>query len=175
MGEQLPAFRRTRIRKPVATAKFYFFDVGVANTMRRTGTIERRSDAYSRALEHLVFLELRGWLDYRRRDDPPAYWRSRSQLEVDFVIGEAVAVVVKAKSRVSTRDYKELLALVEEIAAPPEARGVPRASPPAGGPRHRDRAGAGVYGRALGRRDRRVNPGRPTGPDNWSASSCASA
>lgn len=115
VGEQLPAFRRTRTRKPVATAKFYFFDVGVANTLRRTGTIERGSDAYGRALEHLVFLELRAWLDYRRRDDPLTYWRSRSQLEVDFVVGDAVAVEVKAKPRVSTRDYRGLLALAEEI------------------------------------------------------------
>ena len=115
VGEQLPAFRRTRTRKPVATAKFYFFDVGVANTLRRTGAIERGSDAYGRALEHLVFLELRAWLDYRQRDEPLTYWRSQSQLEVDFVIGDAVAIEVKAKSRVSARDCKGLLALAEEV------------------------------------------------------------
>ena len=111
VGDQLPAFRGTRTRKPVATAKFYFFDVGVANTLRRTGVIEAGSDAYGRALEHLLFLEVRSWLDYRGRDDPLTYWRSRSQLEVDLVIGDAVAIEVKAKSRVSVRDYKGLLAL----------------------------------------------------------------
>ena len=99
VGDQLPAFRGTRTRKPVATAKFYFFDVGVANTLRRTGVIEPGSDAYGRALEHLVFLEVRSWLDYRRRDDLLTYWRSRSQLEVDLVIGDAVAIEVKGKSR----------------------------------------------------------------------------
>ena len=115
VGDQLPAFRGTRTRKPVATAKFYFFDVGVANTLRRTGVIEPGSDAYGRALEHLVFLEVRSWLDYRRRDDPLTYWRSRSQLEVDLVIADAVAIEVKAKSRVSVRDCRGLLALAEEI------------------------------------------------------------
>ena len=115
VGEQLPVFRRTRTRKPVATAKFYFFDVGVANTLRRTGAIERGSDACGRALEHLVFLELRAWLDYRQRDEPLTYWRSQSRLEVDFVIGDAVAIEVKAKSRVSARDCKGLLALAEEV------------------------------------------------------------
>ena len=54
-------------------------------------------------------------LDYRRRDDPLTYWRSRSQLEVDFVVGDAVAIEVKAKSRVSARDYRGLLALAEEV------------------------------------------------------------
>ena len=115
VGEQLPAFRRTRTRKPVATARFYFFDVGVANTLRRTGAIEPGSAAYGRALEHLVFLELRAWLDYEQRDDPLTYWRSQSQLEVDFLVDDAVAIEVKAKSRVSFRDCKGLLALAEEV------------------------------------------------------------
>ena len=115
VGDQLPPFRRTRTRKAVATARFYFFDVGVANTLRRTGLIEPGSDAYGRALEHLVFLELRAWLDYRGRDDPLTYWRSRSQLEVDFVVGDAVAIEVNAKSRVAPRDYRGLRALAEEI------------------------------------------------------------
>ena len=99
----------------MATAKFYFFDVGVANTLRRTSAIERGSDAYGRALKHLAFLELRSWLDYRRRDDPLTYWRSQSQLEVDFPIDDAVAIEVKSKSRVSVRDYRGLLALAEEV------------------------------------------------------------
>lgn len=115
VGEQLPPFRKTRSRKPVATAKFYFFDAGVANTLRRSGAVERGSDAYGRSLEHLVFLELRTWLDYRRRHEPLTYWRSRSQLEVDFLIDDAVAIEVKAKSRVSVRDYRGLLALAEEV------------------------------------------------------------
>ena len=58
---------------------------------------------------------MRSWLDYRGRDDPLTYWRSRSQLEVDLVIGDAVAIEVKAKTRVSVRDYKGLLALAEEV------------------------------------------------------------
>ena len=56
-----------------------------------------------------MFLELRAWLDYEQRDDPLTYWRSQSQLEVDFVVGDAVAIEVKAKSRVSFRDCKGLL------------------------------------------------------------------
>ena len=115
VGHQLPAYQGTRKRKPVATAKFYFFDVGVANTLRRTGAIEVGSDAYGRALEHLVFLELRGFLDYHRLDDPLTYWRSRSRFEVDFVVGDRVAIEVKAKPRVTARDYKGLRALADEL------------------------------------------------------------
>jgi predicted AAA+ superfamily ATPase len=115
VGHLLPPFQGTTKRKPVATAKFYLFDVGVANSLRRTGLIERGSDAYGRALEHLVFLELRSYLDYTRSDEPLTFWRSLTQFEVDFVIHDRVAVEVKGKSRVTPRDYKGILALDEEL------------------------------------------------------------
>jgi predicted AAA+ superfamily ATPase len=115
VGYQLPAYQKTSKRKPVATAKFYFFDVGVANTLKRTPVIVEGSEAYGRALEHLIFLELRGFLDYHRLDHDLTYWRSRSQFEVDFVVGDKVGLEVKSKSRVSPRDYKGLAALNEEI------------------------------------------------------------
>ncbi len=115
VGHRLPAYQKTSKRKPVATAKFYFFDVGVANTLKRTPVIEEGSDAYGRALEHLIFLELRSFLDYHRLDDELTYWRSRSQFEVDFVVGDRVGIEIKSKSRVSPRDYKGLGALNEEV------------------------------------------------------------
>jgi predicted AAA+ superfamily ATPase len=60
-------------------------------------------------------LELKSYLDYYRLDDPLTYWRSRSRFEVDFVIGNKVAIEVKSKSRVSSRDYKGILAFGEEV------------------------------------------------------------
>jgi predicted AAA+ superfamily ATPase len=115
VAHQLPAYRKTIKRKPVATSKFYFFDIGVANSLRRTGRIQERSPEFGRALEHLLFLELRAYLDYKGIDDPLTYWRSLSQFEVDFVIGDKIAIEVKAKSRVSEKDCKALMALHEEI------------------------------------------------------------
>jgi predicted AAA+ superfamily ATPase len=115
IGHQLPAYRKTKKRKPVATAKFYFFDLGVANVLLRRGTIEQGSDAFGRALEHLVFLELRAFLDYRRREEELSYWRSLSQFEVDFLLGDRVGIEVKGKERVAQRDYRGLLALREDV------------------------------------------------------------
>lgn len=115
LGFQLPAFRRTRRRKPVATSKFYLFDVGVANALLKRGRIEPGSELFGAALEHLVFLELRAWLDYRRREEDLAFWRSHSGFEVDFVVGERLGVEVKATRRVSPRDLRGLHALAEEV------------------------------------------------------------
>jgi predicted AAA+ superfamily ATPase len=46
---------------------------------------------------------------------PLTYWRSLSQLEVDFGIGESVAIEVKAKSRPTKKDLRGLAALAEEL------------------------------------------------------------
>jgi len=115
IGYLLPAYQKTIKRKPVSRAKFFFFDIGVANVLLRRGEIVPGSESFGRALEHLIFLELRAFLDYRRREEPLAYWRSRSQLEVDFTIGDEVGIEVKSKPRVATRDYRGLIALGEEL------------------------------------------------------------
>jgi predicted AAA+ superfamily ATPase len=94
-GNQCQIKEPSSKRKPVSTPKFYFFDVGVANVLAKRGPIEPGSELFGRALEHFIFLELRAYLDYRRLDHQLAYWRSRSQFEVDFVIGDGIAVEVK--------------------------------------------------------------------------------
>lgn len=115
VGHQLPVYQRTLRRKPVAMAKFYFFDVGVANALVGRWEVPPRSEAFGRALEHLIFLELRSHLDYTRSDSPLTFWRTRTRQEVDFVIGDEVAIEVKAGSRITRRDTKGLLALAEEV------------------------------------------------------------
>ncbi len=115
IGHLLPAYTKTVKRKPVATSKFYFFDVGVANTLLGRSEIRAGSETFGRALEHLVFLELRARLDYVRSDLPLTYWRSRSRIEVDFLVGDRIAIEVKAKSRVSPRDLRGLAYLREEL------------------------------------------------------------
>jgi predicted AAA+ superfamily ATPase len=114
IGFQLPPFQRTRKRKPVATAKFYLFDVGVANALLKRGEIAPSSELFGTALEHLVFLELRAYLDYRRMDHELTFWRTHSGFEVDFIVGDATAIEVKASRRVTPRDLRGLTALSEE-------------------------------------------------------------
>jgi len=115
IGYELPACKATVKRKPASKAKFYLFDVGVANALLKRGDPVPGSEVYGRALEHLIFLELKAYVDYRDIDLPITYWRSLSQLEVDFVIGETVAIEVKAKSRPTAKDRKGLSALAEEL------------------------------------------------------------
>lgn len=114
LGHLVPAYQKTQKRKAMATARFYLFDVGIANILTKRGKIEPGSEAYGKALEHLIFLELRSYLDYRRLPHALTYWRSRSGLEVDFVVGDQIGIEVKGTRKVHTSDYKGLNALSEE-------------------------------------------------------------
>lgn len=109
---ELPAWRKSRKRKPLASSKYYFFDVGVLATLQgrefRPGTPE-----YGEALETYLLHELVCHRDYRS-GEPLAYWRSTSGFEVDFVIGDHTAVEVKGTANVGPSDLKGLRALAEE-------------------------------------------------------------
>jgi predicted AAA+ superfamily ATPase len=109
---EVPAWRRSKRRKPLASSKFYFFDSGVAATLQgreiRAGTPE-----FGEALETLIHHELLSHRDYAT-GAPLAHWRSASGFEVDFVLGDHTAIEVKAKRHVSTHDLKSLLAIAEE-------------------------------------------------------------
>ncbi len=112
---ELPPYRKTITRKAVATPKFYFFDVGVVNELLGRFEIARHGDLFGKAFEHLIFAEIKAALEYFNLDYPLSYWRSLSRFEVDFLIGDAVAIEVKGKAVVTSRDERSLLALAEEI------------------------------------------------------------
>ena len=114
VGFLLPAWVKSRKRKPITTAKFYLFDTGVTHALTGTKVLDRNSDLYGRSFEQWLAMELRAYLDYRRVHEPLAYWRSVSDHEVDFVIGDRVAVEAKATRRVGGSDLRGLAALAEE-------------------------------------------------------------
>ncbi|MCK4303992.1 MAG: ATP-binding protein [Candidatus Eisenbacteria sp.] len=127
---ELPAWRKTVKRKPVASSKYYFFDVGVTGVLQgrafKPGTPE-----FGQAFETYIHHELRCRSDYASREIL-SYWRSTSGYEVDFIIGDHTAVEVKAKRHVAANDLKGLRALAEEkklkrflcVAMEPRAREV---------------------------------------------------
>ncbi len=115
IARELPAFTGTKVRKPVASAKLYLFDVGVANVLMGRGRVEPGTEGFGRALEHQIYLELRAFLDYTHQPLPLTYWRSTSQFEADFLIDGRIGIESKGKEFVTKRDYKGLLALAEEI------------------------------------------------------------
>ncbi len=109
---ELSPWRKTKKRKPLASSKYYFFDVGVAASLQgrpfRPGTPE-----FGEAFETYLMHELSSYTDYEA-GEALGFWRSTSGFEVDFILGDHTAVEVKAKENVSPQDLRSLRALAEE-------------------------------------------------------------
>lgn len=115
VGYQLTPFGTSKKRKSVATSKFFFFDIGVAHCLQGVSALAAGTHQHGLALEHLIANELRAALHYQGRDLPLQYWRSFSQLEVDLVVGDMLAIEVKSSGRASEKDTKGLRALCEDV------------------------------------------------------------
>lgn len=113
LGDDLPAWRRTEKRKPLATAKFYFFDAGIVRHLQRRRHLQEGSPEFGEAFEAYFHHELKTYCDYQGIPDL-AYWRSTSNYEVDFILNDRTAIEVKAKINVSDRDLRGIYALREE-------------------------------------------------------------
>jgi len=109
---ELPAWRETRKRKPRASSKFYFFDVGVVGFLQGR-QFRPRTPEFGEAFETWLHHELVCHRDYVS-GEPLHYWRSQSGFEVDFILGDHTAVEVKAQENVSPADLRPLRALAEE-------------------------------------------------------------
>ena len=116
LGNLIEPFARRRSRAILTRApKFYLFDVGVAGHLagRRIGRAQ--GPDFGRALEHFVLMELLAYRSYRELDFPIRYWRTKSGLEVDFVLGRTGETAIEVKgARLRTEDLKAMRAFVEE-------------------------------------------------------------
>lgn len=115
VGDLLPPYKKTSKRKTIATSKFYFFDVGVANILAKQYSIEEGTPQFGKCLEHFIYSELRAYLSYRNKLSDLSFWRTRSGIEVDFLIGDKMAIEVKATRKATKKHFKGLLALDEEL------------------------------------------------------------
>ncbi len=114
MGFELPAWKKTVKRKPFSTSKFYLFDGGVARFLQHRKNLQFGSTECGEAFESYIFHEIHTYLDYCAYSEIVAYWRSASGFEVDFILGDSVAIEVKAKTNIVGHDLKGLRALKEE-------------------------------------------------------------
>ena len=112
IAHEVPAYTETRKRKAISTSKYYLFDVGLARHLQGRRGLALGTVEYGEAFETFVLQEIKAFCDYHLLG-LPRYWRSKSQFEVDFVVG-TLAIEVKARKAISHRDLKGLMALREE-------------------------------------------------------------
>lgn len=117
VGRFLPSYQKKPKRRVITAPKFYFFDIGIVNYLLKRGRIDFGSELFGNAFEHFIYNELYAHSGYSGKDYPIYYWRTASQIEIDFVLGNHdVAIEVKATSNVQSRHLKGLKSFSEEYA-----------------------------------------------------------
>lgn len=115
IGRFVPSYQKKPKRRVILAPKFYYFDVGIANYLLKRGKIEIGSEAFGSAFEHFIYQELYAHSNYSERNYTISYWRTTSQIEVDFILGNhQVAIEVKGTDTVQSRHLKGLKAFSEE-------------------------------------------------------------
>jgi predicted AAA+ superfamily ATPase len=115
IGRFVPSYQKKPKRRVITAPKFYFFDVGIVNYLLKRGKIEIGSEVFGNAFEHFIYHEIYAHSQYSGLEYPISYWRTASQIEVDFILGDnEVAVEVKSTTNVSSRHLSGLKSFAEE-------------------------------------------------------------
>ena len=112
LGVKLSPFAKVAKRDLVSkTEKFYFFDVGLATYLSNKIVMQERGADFGKAFEHFVLMELLAYRSYQEKSFTIKYWRTKTGLEVDFILGNAdIAIEVKGSESLKPGDMKGILA-----------------------------------------------------------------
>jgi hypothetical protein len=108
---RLEPYSVNRTKRLIKTPKLYWNDTGLALHLADSDT---PTGAH---LENLVLSDLLAWRDGRVPRPEILYWRTTTDLEVDFVIehrGELLPIEVKTSDKIRPRDLKGLKAFRDE-------------------------------------------------------------
>jgi predicted AAA+ superfamily ATPase len=102
----------------LSTPKFYLFDVGVASHLLKREIFEERGDAFGRAFEHFILMELLAYRTYSEKDFKISYWRTKNGIEVDFILDDGkIAIEVKGGRHLGSSSLSPLKVFAEEYGA----------------------------------------------------------
>lgn len=112
---RIEPFKRRQSRDVITKAsKYYMFDVGVAGYLTKRHLAEQRGAEFGRAFEHFMLMEIAAYRSYNKKEFAINFWRTKSGLEVDFVLGGGeVAIEIKGASLINKKDLNGLNAFVE--------------------------------------------------------------
>lgn len=115
IGRFVPVYQKKPKRKVIQSPKFYFFDLGIPNNLLKRGIIEPGTEAFGHVFEHFIYQELHAHSKYSELDYSISYWRTVSQIEVDFILGDnQVSIEVKGTDNVNSKHLKGLRSFSEE-------------------------------------------------------------
>lgn len=111
----LPFSKKIKRELIQSTPKFYLFDVGVANYLKRRKIEILKGDEAGDAFENYILMELIAYFGLHELDVPIQYWRSKAGHEVDFVLNRGeMAIEVKISTSPALNDLRGLQAFCED-------------------------------------------------------------
>ncbi|OIO33120.1 MAG: hypothetical protein AUJ18_04090 [Candidatus Hydrogenedentes bacterium CG1_02_42_14] len=111
-------FKKRQCRQVISKAsKFYLFDTGVSGYLTKRHIEETRGEQFGKAFEHFIFNEIYAYRSYRNKRFEINYWRTKSGLEVDFILGGGkIAIEVKSSDSVDSSEMRPLNAFIDDNA-----------------------------------------------------------
>ena len=108
-------FKKRQSRQVITKAsKYYMFDVGVAGYLTKRHLAELKGAEFGKAFEHFLLMEMVAYRSYTGKDFTINFWRTKSGLEVDFVLGQGeVAIEIKGAARIGGKDMNALEAFTQ--------------------------------------------------------------
>lgn len=118
VGTRLYPYSKTTRRKAMASAKFYFFDVGLSNALLKRFSLHEKTSEFGIACEQYVFQEISAFINQRKPTVSLFYWRSYDKSEVDFVIEldnrHVILIEAKSANKIQAKHLSGLKAFSEE-------------------------------------------------------------
>ena len=111
LAYRIPVFTKRAKRATAHHPKFFYFDAGVYRSLRPAGPLDRPEEIQGAALDGLVAQHLRAWMAYRADPNSLFYWRTRSGVEVDFILygkNAFFAIEVKNTAQIRGEDLSSL-------------------------------------------------------------------
>lgn len=116
VGYRLDPFHKLGKRDVItSTPKFYLFDVGVAGFLMKRSIEALKGKEAGSAFEHWLLTEMIAYRGLNDLDFSISYWRTKSDLEVDFILGNGdVAIEANISNHVDKSDLRGLEVFIEE-------------------------------------------------------------
>jgi predicted AAA+ superfamily ATPase len=113
VASRVSPWRLGNKRKVVSSEKLYLFDTGVTRVLQERRIYAPNTQEYGEAFESLLYHELRCYSEYKSKEQI-SYWRTATNIEVDFILGDRLAIEAKASRSISDHDLRGLRAIASE-------------------------------------------------------------
>lgn len=116
LAVRVEPFKKRQSRQVITKAsKYYMFDTGVAGYLTKRHLTEQKGTEFGKAFEHFLLMEITAYRSYARKDFAVNFWRTKTGLEVDFVLGSGeFAIEIKGAGRVDKKDLNGITAFADE-------------------------------------------------------------